>query len=172
MVLDAVVQDPLPKILTTRSKVNLLERNATARTVEVVANAFLPLSLSRCTVKSGSDSVFLASTLIVEIACLSSSVLRLAARAWPALNSDAHHCPGDTLWSVCMQWEEEDDIEQSQPNSSPSASRHVRLPRANAEKTFSPLVAAKTGGNMNAKRRKHRRWTDDEVATLRQEVGV
>ncbi|CAM6113343.1 unnamed protein product [Calypogeia fissa] len=102
--LDAAVQDPLPKILTTsRCKGSLLERNATARTVE---------------------------------------------------------------------WEDDNDIEDS-PSSSPSASRHVRLPHPTTGRKISPLVGSKTSGTTNAKngRRKPRRWSDKEVEILKREVG-
>ncbi|CAM6121679.1 unnamed protein product [Calypogeia fissa] len=102
-VLPAVVQDPLPKIITrSRSKGSLMERNATTRTVE---------------------------------------------------------------------WEDYDDIEDS-PSSSPSASRHVRLPHP-TERKISPLVGSKASGTTNAKngRRKPRRWSDKEVETFKREVG-
>ncbi|CAM6113379.1 unnamed protein product [Calypogeia fissa] len=101
-VLDAVVQDPLPKIISSRSKGSLLEHNATTRNVE---------------------------------------------------------------------WEDYDDIEDS-PSSSPSASRHVRLPHP-TERKISPLVGSKASGTTNAKtgRRKPRRWSDKEVETFKREVG-
>jgi len=72
----------------------------------------------------------------------------------------------------------DDEIAESPPTDSPSASRRVRLPPLNSPRRMSPLVEIQTANQPrgatsrgNRRRRKNHKWSEEEVETLKREVG-